>query len=107
MPRYLIELPHAEEKHACAMAIKVLLETGSHFLTNADFGCCDGIHKAWMIVELPDKESVRSLLPPMYKSDAMIVELNKFTLEQIDRILSHHKDSKSPGQTRAEFKPVN
>src|SRR5215470_16584439 len=62
MAKFLIEVPHEAETIACARAAKVLLETGSHFLTHADFGCCDGVHKAWIIVDVDSKEEARSLL---------------------------------------------
>jgi len=92
MTRFLIEVPHEAEKIACARAVRVLLTTGSHFLTHADFGCLDGEHKAWIIVEGENKEEVRSILPPTYRSQAKIVKLNNFTLEAIEEILRQHKD---------------
>ncbi len=92
MARFLIEVPHEAEKVECARAIQILLKTGSHFLTHADWGCLDGEHKGWVIVEVESKQEVRSSLPPAYRSQAKIVELNKFTLEEIDEILRHHED---------------
>lgn len=92
MARFLIEVPHEAEKVECARAIQILLRTGSHFLTHADWGCLDGEHKGWVIVEVESKQEVRSILPPAYRSQAKIVELNKFTLEEIDEILRHHED---------------
>jgi hypothetical protein len=92
MARFLIEVPHEAEKVACARAVQVLLKTGSHFLTHADYGCLDGEHKAWMIVEIESKEAARAILPPAYRSQAMIVQLNKFSMEEIDEILTHHRD---------------
>ena len=91
MARFLIEVPHEAEKVECARAIQILLRTGSHFLTHAEWGCLDGEHKAWMIMELETKEEARSILPPAYRSQAKIVELNKFTMEEIEGILRHHE----------------
>jgi hypothetical protein len=91
MDRFLIELPHEPESVACLRAARVLVDTGSHYLTHADFGCFDGEHKAWMIVEVNSKEEARSILPPIYRSQAKIVKLNKFTVEEIDRLLQVHK----------------
>jgi hypothetical protein len=91
MARFLVEVPHEAERMACALAVRVLLTTGSHFLTHADFGCLDGEHKAWMIAEGESKEEIRSILPPPYRSQARIVKLNKFTMEEIDEILLQHK----------------
>ena len=92
MTRFLIEVPHETEKVACALAARILLTTGSHYLTHADFGCLDGEHKAWIIVEGESKAEVQSILPPTYRSQAKIVKLNKFTLEEIDDLLRHHED---------------
>ena len=64
MARFLIEVPHEAEKIACANGVRILLTTGSHFLTNADFGCLDGEHKAWLIVEGESKERSDPLFLP-------------------------------------------
>ena len=90
MPRYLIEVPHEAEKVACEKAVHELLKTGSHFLTNADFGCNDGEHKAWIIVEVGSKDAARAIVPPEYRHYAKVVELKKFTTEEIEEFLNHH-----------------
>ena len=92
MARFLIEVPHEAEKIACARAVRILLTTGSHFLTHSDFGCLDREHKAWIIVDGENKEEIRSIVPPTYRSQAKIVKLNKFALEEIDDLLRQHKD---------------
>ena len=91
MARFLIEVPHEAEKVACARAVRTLLTTGSHFLTHADWGCQDGDHTGRIIVEVESKEEAQAILPPVYRSQARIVKLNKFTLEEIDEILRHHQ----------------
>jgi hypothetical protein len=93
MPNFLIEVPHEADTVACALVVKVFLETGSHFLSNADWGCLDGVHKAWIILEADSKDEARYILPPAYRSQAQIVQLNKFTMEEIDEILRHHQGS--------------
>ena len=90
MPRFLIEVTHEAEPVACARAIQLLLQTGSHFLTNADFGCLDGDHRAWIVVEGESKEEVRGVLPPVYRGSARIVMLNKFSLQEVADLLKHH-----------------
>ena len=90
MPRFLIELEHDEDAIECAHAVKQLLSSGSHFLTHADWGCKDGEHMACMIVEVDSKDEARGILPTEYRADAKIVQLNKFTLEEIDRVLAYH-----------------
>lgn len=91
MARFLIEVPHEAEKVACARVVKILLQTGSHFVTQCDWGCMDGEHKAWIIVDVESKDQARSILPPAFRSQAKIVGLNKFTMEEMDEILRHHE----------------
>jgi hypothetical protein len=89
--RFFIEVPHEEETVACARAVEIFLKSGSHFLTHADWGCYDGEHKAWLVVEAEDKEEARRILPPLLRMQAKIVALNAFSLEEIDEILRHHR----------------
>jgi hypothetical protein len=90
MSRFLIEVPHKANTEACARAVRVFLDTGSYFLTHADWGCMDGVHKAWIIVDVEDKEQARAIVPPAYRSQAEITGLNQFTMQQLDEIMSHH-----------------
>lgn len=92
MAKFLIEVSHEPEKSACLRAAQILLKSGSHFLTNADFGCLDGEHKAWIIVDVFDKEEAKAILPTEYRSSAKIVKLNKFNLGEIEDLLGHHED---------------
>lgn len=87
MPRFLIEVPHSEEPTACAREVHVFLSTGSHFLSRADWGCMDGVHCAWLIVEAANKQDARMMLPPLFRSQAKIVGLNGFNLEQIEGVI--------------------
>ncbi|NIP29077.1 MAG: hypothetical protein GTO02_00745 [Candidatus Dadabacteria bacterium] len=90
MPKFLIEVPHDSDKVECARAVQIFLRSGSHFLTNADWGCSDGDHKAWIIMEADNKDEARYILPHVYRSKAKIVMLNKFTMEEIDEFLNRH-----------------
>lgn len=91
MERFFIEVPHEAEPVACARVVQAFLQSGSHFLTNADWGCKDGVHKGWIMVEAENKEAARAVLPPAFRNDATIVGLNKFSMEEIDDILSYHQ----------------
>jgi hypothetical protein len=90
MPKYFIEIPHEKEKVACLRSVKVLLSTGSHFLTNADWGCYDGVHKAWFFMDAKDKEEALMVVPPAFRKETKIVQLNKFTLKEINELLAYH-----------------
>jgi len=91
MPRFLIEVPHESGPVSCARANKVLLESGSHFLTHADFGCTDSVHKAWIIVDVDSKDEARQILPPVLRGQASIVQLNKFGLKELDDFIRRHE----------------
>ena len=91
MARFLIEVPHAAETAACARVVEIFLKSGSHFLTHADWGCMDGEHKAWIVADVNSREEARALLPPGMRSEAKIVQLNFFTMEEIDEILRKHQ----------------
>jgi replicative superfamily II helicase len=92
MEKFLIEVAHEAEKSACLKAAQILLKSGSHFVTNADFGCLDGEHKAWIVVDSANKEEARAILPPEYRSSAKIIQLNKFDLKEIEKLLGHHQE---------------
>jgi len=92
MTRFLIEVPHEDSKGACDQAIKVFKETGSHFMTNADWGCGDGEHKAWFVVDLDSKDQARTMLPPLFRENAKIIELQQFNTEMSEETVQKHSD---------------
>ena len=89
--RFLIEVPHEGTAVACARVVDVFLKSGSHFMSQADWGCKDGQHKAWMVVDAASKDEARRILPPAFRANAKIVQLNTFTIEEIDSILHDHE----------------
>ena len=91
MARYLIEVPHESTKLTCARAVEVFLKTGSHFFTHADWGCKDGEHKEWLVVELDSRDEARAIVPPVFRSQAKVVQLNAFSMEEIEDILRQHE----------------
>ena len=89
--KFLIEVPHDANTVACARVVDVFLKSGSHFLSRADWGCRDGVHKAWMLVDVDTKEEAERIVPPGMRPYATIVKLNCFTVEEIDEILREHR----------------
>jgi hypothetical protein len=90
MAKFLIEVPHGANKKACDEAIEVFLKTGSHFLTHADWGCLDGDHKAWITVDVKDKDEARLILPPIFRAKAKIVQLANFKLQDMKIVRDQH-----------------
>jgi hypothetical protein len=91
MPRFMIEAPHDSTTVGCARDVEVFLKTGSHFFTHADWGCKDGVHMAWIVVEVDSKDEARAIVPPVFRSQAKVIQLNAFTMDEIDDILRHHQ----------------
>ena len=83
MAKYLIEVPHGADKASCELAVKIFLQTGSHFLTHADWGCLDGEHKAWIIADVASKDEANFILPPAFRSSAKITLLTNFTAKDL------------------------
>ena len=90
MSRFLVEVPHEAGAAECIRAIEIFLRTGSHFLSRADWGCLDGVHSAWMIVDVDSKDEARAIVPSAYRAEARIVQLNTFTAAQVAELRSQH-----------------
>ena len=92
MPRYLIEVVHENNKESCDQAVRAFLATGSHFMTNADWGCGDDVHKAWFIADLENKEEALRILPPLFRQNAKVIALQRFSMVTRDEIREEHQD---------------
>ena len=90
MASYLIEVPHENSKAACEQAVRIFLQSGSHFITNADWGCFDGEHKAWIIIDVDEKREARNILPPAFRKSAKITKLAKFEFDKQEQQLKVH-----------------
>jgi len=95
MSRFYIEIPHEAETIACIKAIKILQETGSHFLTHADYGCFDGDHTARLFVDVDTKHDALMIVPPAYRDKATVIEMTRFSPEELDRMMEHHQKEKA------------
>ncbi len=91
MARFFIEVPHDDDEVACIRAIQIFLQSGSHYLTHADWGCQDGVHKAWITVEADSKDEARTVLPIPFRPRAQIVGLSKFTMDQLQGFLQQQQ----------------
>jgi len=93
MEKFLIEVPHGGDKASCVQAIKVFLTSGSHLITHADWGCKDEEHKAWLTVEVENKEEAMRLVPPAFRDKTKIIKLHQFTREDVGlSVMEDHAD---------------
>ena len=90
MPKFLIEVPHDPEPVACARVVQLFLSTGSHFLTQAEWGCFDGVHSAWMVVDVDSKDEAMRIVPAPLRAKSKVVGLNRFSMPDIEPILKSH-----------------
>jgi hypothetical protein len=84
MATYLIEIPHSENTFECKQVIKLFVESGSHLLANAHWGCKAGVHKSWFISDFDNKEEALHIVPPFLRHSANIIELTTFTKTDIE-----------------------
>ena len=90
MSRYLIEVEHKADKWSCDQAIEAFLNSGSHFLTHADWGCMDGEHKAWFFLDIGSKEEAKRIVPPAFRPSTRVIELTKFSINKVDELKPLH-----------------
>ena len=88
MSSYLIEIPHSENTFECREVVKLFVESGSHLLANAQWGCKSGVHKSWFINDVDSKEEALQVVPPFLRHNANIIELVKFTKKDIAEFAS-------------------
>jgi hypothetical protein len=74
MDRYLVETPHSAQD--CRMLIEQIYSMG--YLYNFDWGCTDGVHCGWAIVEAESDADARLSVPPMVRKKARVIKLYKY-----------------------------
>ena len=79
MPTYLITSPHTQED--CTHVLQDLLATG--YLTHFDWGCKDGEHTGWAIIEATNKAEAMLAVPSFARGSARVVQIAKFTPEEV------------------------
>jgi hypothetical protein len=84
MDRFMVEIPHDPDKASCLAAHKIFAESGNHYLTHADFGCEDGVHDAWLVVEADDRAEARLVAPPQYRDDTRVTKVKRYAWTEGD-----------------------
>ena len=74
MDRYLIISPHTQKD--CVKALKNI-ESASG-ITRWDFGCKDGEHTGWVIVEAESKEQAMLAVPAIERPHARAIKVVRF-----------------------------
>jgi hypothetical protein len=87
MAQFFIESTHTPEE--CARGLDDL----SHHpdtLSKFRFGCMHGNHTAWALVAATSESAARSLVPAVVRNKARVVQVDKFSPEQIKDLLKAH-----------------
>jgi hypothetical protein len=80
-PRFMIIAPHTAEQ--CLAALDEFAGHAPKLLAKMDFGCKAGDHTGYAIVHAENADAARNMLPETLRASAKVVELNKFTIDQI------------------------
>ncbi len=62
------------------------MQLGSHLITNAEWGCEDGIRTGWLIAEVESREPTLQLVPPQYRTDSRVALLRKWSRSEIEEM---------------------
>ena len=84
MAKFMIEVRHEDDKLACEHSIAIFLNSGSHFLTNADWGCMDGDHTGWLVLEAENAKQALMVVPAVQRHNAKAVKLVRFSPQDIE-----------------------
>lgn len=80
MKRFLVVSHHTAKD--CVMALKETLAIG--YLTHFDWGCKDGAHTGWAILEAEDKAQAMMSVPTFLRNQATVIQLTKFDPERVE-----------------------
>lgn len=85
MDRYIIESIHTEE--TCTLLLDEVSAMG--YLHNFEWGCDDGVHCGWAIIEADSQEQALMVVPSLARDTARAIRLVKFSPEMVRAL---HKD---------------
>jgi hypothetical protein len=74
MDRYMIESPHKAED--CEKILELFAAAG--YLHNFDWGCADGVHCGWAIVETDNPAHAAQIVPWTVRDVARVIKLVKY-----------------------------
>ena len=74
MGRFLIETPHREQD--CLNVVQLVNAQG--YLTHFDWGCMNGVHTGWAVIEAENEAEARLAVPPLVRNQARVVRVTKF-----------------------------
>ena len=85
---YLVQVPHTQEQ--CLKTLDDLKGKGDAFLSKFEFGCMSGDHTGYAFLSGKSEDDVRQMLPKDAQESAKIQKVDKFTVDQIDKLHKSH-----------------
>ena len=82
MDRYLVISNHTAQD--CRGALQEALAAG--YITHFDWGCMDGVHTGWAIIEAENAKEAMLAVPTAQRHRASVVRLTKFSPAQIEKM---------------------
>jgi hypothetical protein len=82
MERYLVESHHTSED--CHHVMEQFIYYG--LINNIDWGCEDGVHTGWAIVDVENKDLAMLIIPPFLRSKARVIRLVRYSPEKIQAV---------------------
>jgi hypothetical protein len=79
MKKFLVISNHSAEE--CIMAVREALAIG--YLHHFDWGCKDGVHTGWAVLEADDKAEAMLSVPTFLRGKAQVVQILKFKPEKV------------------------
>lgn len=81
MERFLIESPHTARE--CKLVVKLVQSMG--YLNNFDWGCREGVHTGWAMIEAENAAQALGVVPALIRNQARAIKLSKFPSEIVDK----------------------
>jgi hypothetical protein len=82
MDRYLVVSPHTVEN--CREFVRQVLAAG--YITHFDWGCMDGDHTGWVIIEAENAKQALMVVPSGQRPSARAVKLTKFSVADVEKM---------------------
>ena len=83
MARYMIQTFHDDAHTECERISGSIQQAGAHFVANAEWGCADGNHTAWLILETETERDAWLAVPPALRRTASVTELMRFSFNEL------------------------
>ena len=82
MPKFLVVSNHTGDD--CIKALQETLAIG--YLTHYEWGCKDGVHTGWAMLEAESKAQAMLSVPTFLRNEAKVILLTQFDPEKVRRM---------------------